>query len=81
MRRSVVDLPLELQRTYMAAFHLLAKGGARVDLSVHDSEIAAITHDDQQTTRRHLLELGRDLLHVTPAPAGHLCVQGRALFE
>jgi hypothetical protein len=25
--------------------------------------------------------LGRDLLRVAPAPAGHLCVQGRALFE
>jgi hypothetical protein len=66
----------------MAAFHLAARWGAqRSDPSVLDSEIAAFTNDDQRTTRRHLLELGRDLLRVAPAPAGHLCVQGRALFE
>ena len=82
MRRSVVDLPLELQRTYMAAFHLAAKRGVqRSDLSVLDSEIAAVTNDNQRTTRGHLVDLGRDMLEVVPAHAGHLCVRARALFE
>jgi hypothetical protein len=82
MRRSAVDLSPELQHTYMAAFHLLARRRAhRRDRVVSDSEISTLTHHNPQTTRTHLLELGHDLLQVAPASAGHLCVKGLTLLE
>ena len=82
MRRSVVDMPPELQRTYMAAFHLVARRRAhRQDRAILDSEIGEITHHDPQTTRAHLLDLGHDLLQVAPASSGHLCVQGMDVLK
>ena len=83
MRRSAVDLSPELQHTYMAAFHLVARRRAHHQDRdvVSDSEISRFTHHNQRTTRTHFLELGRDLLRVAPTGAGHLCVQGLDLFE
>lgn len=65
MTRSVFDLPLRLRRTYMAAIQLMDENSdddrpARV----RDIDIAGITLHQLTETRRHLLDLGDDLLEV-----------------
>lgn len=68
MTRSVFDLPLRLRRTYMAAIQLMDEGTSDVDddrsSAVRDVDIAGITLHHLSETRRHLLDLGDDLLEV-----------------
>jgi hypothetical protein len=68
MTRSVFDLPLRLRRTYMAAIQLMDEDAADSDddgpAAVRDVDIAGITLHHVSETRRHLLDLGNDLLEV-----------------
>ena len=68
MTRSVFNLPLRLRRTYMAAIQLMDEGASDLDDdrqgAVRDVDIAGVTLHHVSETRRHLLDLGSDLLEV-----------------
>ena len=77
MRRSVIDLVPAQQRTYMAAFTLIAQHiAAGEGAVVTGGEISAITKYDAQMTRAHLIDLGRDLLDVEVTDSRQVCVRG-----
>jgi hypothetical protein len=77
MTRSVFDLPLRLRRTYMAAIQLMDEDAADDDgpAAVLDVDIAGITLHHVSETRRHLLDLGNDLLEVG-RDGEQVCVMG-----
>jgi len=76
MTRSVFDLPLRLRRTYMAAIQLMDEDADDDGpAAVRDVDIAGITLHHVSETRRHLLDLGNDLLEVG-RDGEQVCVMG-----